>query len=289
MKTVIQRFLSSLLHRIQEHEVSAVGAQMSYYFILSFFPFLIFLLTILGYTSVTSEQILRDLSPILATNGYELVRDFVTETLETRSRTLLSFGMIGTLWAASSGVASLFGGLNKAYEVTERRPYWKVRLISLLFTLVLGFVILLSLTLLIFGKGVGEQLFRFLQYPDQFEVVWPFVRFGVFLSTIFFIFASMYQIIPNRPLSVREVIPGALFSTAGWITTSILFAFYVNNWGSYAKMYGSIGGIIVLLVWLYISSAVILLGGEINATLFFMRDGHYKSDSKGSGPRSFYR
>jgi len=280
MKQNALQFLEQLLHRMEKDDVSAVGAQMSYYLILAFFPFLIFLVAIVTHTAVTSEQILMNLSRVLATDTYELVRDFMNDSLRARSSTGLSVGMIGTLWAASLGVTALINGLNKAYDQNERRPYWLVRAIAFVFTLALGLVIVVSFTLLVFGEAIGTQLFKLLGYPENFTRMWTFVKFGVPLLIIFVVFSAIYQIVPNRRQSIRDVIPGAAFATVGWIITSILFAFYVNNFGNYTKVYGSIGGIIVLLIWIYFSSMIIMVGGEINATLTNMKKGIYETEIK---------
>jgi membrane protein len=276
----IFRFVEQLYCRFQDDEVGALGAQMTYYLILAFFPFLIFIMTIASYTSITTENILANISPILANNTYTLIEDFFNEILKTRNTTLLSFGMIGTLWASSSGIMAIMKGLNKAYDEAEDRPFWKVLGISLLLTLALGFVILLAFVLLIFGQGIGEHLFKWLHFPANFDTMWNVIKFSIPLITMFIVFIFLYQISPNRRLSLREVFPGALFTSLGWLVTSALFAFYVNHWGSYTKTYGSIGGVIVLLIWLNISSTIILLGGEINAILSFMRDGKNKLSCK---------
>jgi membrane protein len=280
MRISLYRFADQLYCRYQEDEVSALGAQMTYYLILAFFPFLIFIITIVSYTSVTTEDILGNLSPFLASSSYKLIHDFVTETLQKSNRTLLSFGMIGTLWASSSGVSAIMRGLNKAYDEEENRPYWKIQGISLLLTVALGVVILLSFVLLIFGKAIGEFVFQQLHFPDNFDTIWGIIKYGIPIATMLIVFMFLFKIMPNRRLSFREVVPGSLFTTFGWIITSVLFAFYVNHWGNYTKTYGSIGGIIVLLIWLYISSIIILLGGEVNATLAYLRDGKNRKPCK---------
>jgi membrane protein len=280
MKKRIFLFIEQLYCRYQDDEVAALGAQMTYYLILAFFPFLILLMTIASYTSVTTTNILANISPILANNTYTLIKDFFNEILNTRNVTLLSFGMIGTLWASSSGIMAIMRGLNKAYDEAEDRPFWKVLGISLLLTLALGFVILLAFVLLIFGQGIGEHLFNWLHFPANFDTIWNVIKFSIPLITMFIVFIFLYQISPNLRLSLREVIPGALFTSLGWLVTSVLFAFYVNHWGSYTRTYGSIGGVIVLLIWLNLSSTIILLGGEINATLSFLRDGKSKARCK---------
>jgi membrane protein len=278
MKIKIFPFIDQLYCRFQDDDVSALGAQLTYYLILAFFPFLILLMTIISYTPVTSEDILKGVSPVLSNTTYKIIEDFVKEILASGSRTLLSIGMIGTIWAASNGVMAIVKGLNKAYDEEENRPFWKLSGIAILFTLALGFMILLSFALLVFGKKVGEQLFE--HFPNNFDIIWNFIKYGIPLATMLFVFVFLYVLAPNRRLSVREVIPGAIFSTAGWVIISILFAFYVNRWDTYTRSYGSIGGIIVLLIWLYFSSVIILLGGQINATLSFLRDGKNKAECK---------
>jgi membrane protein len=280
MKKRIFLFIEQLYCRYQDNEVGALGAQMTYYLILAFFPFLIFILTISSYTSVTAENILANISPILANNTYMLIKGFFNDILKTRNTTLLSFGMIGTFWASSSGIMAIMKGLNKAYDEAEDRPFWKVLGISLLLTLALGFVIFLAFVLLIFGQGIGEHVFKWLHFPANFDTIWKVIKYSIPLITMLIVFIFLYQISPNRRLSLREVFPGALFTSLGWLVTSALFAFYVNHWGSYTKTYGSIGGVIVLLIWLNISSTIILLGGEINATLSYLRDGKNKASCK---------
>jgi membrane protein len=274
------RFVDQLYCRYQDDEVGALGAQMTYYLILAFFPFLIFLMTMMSLTSVTTADILQSIRPMVAHETYTVIEGFINEVLKTGNKTLLSFGMIGTLWASSSGVMAIIRALNKAYDEAENRPFWKVYGISLLFTIALGIVILLAFVLLIFGQGIGEHVFRWLHFPDSFDTIWNFIKFTIPLIMMFIVFIFLYQILPNRRLTVREVIPGSLFSSLGWIVTSVLFAFYVNHFGHYTKTYGSIGGVIVLLIWLYLSSIIILLGGEINATLAFLRDGRNKPECK---------
>lgn len=273
-------FIKELFRRFQEDEVSALAAQMTYYLLLAFFPFLIFLLTLISYTPVTSADILNNLNHLVADESYQIVKDFVDEFLETDNKTLLSFGMIGALWASSTGVAAIIRGLNKAYDVEESRPFWKARGLSLIFTIALGIVVLLSFVLLIFGKAIGEQVFIFLHFPDHFDLLWNVMKYGILLIIMLVVFVFIYKITPNRHLTIREVFPGAVFSIMGWIFTSLLFSFYVNNFGNYSAMYGSIGGIIILLIWLYISSIILLLGGEINATITFLKTGEYKPVSK---------
>lgn len=257
--------------RFQEHEIPALGAQLTYYLILGFFPFLIFLLTLLSYTPVTSEQVLNDLSRVLPAEAFKIVKEVVRQTLGSSRQTLLSLGALFTIWASSNGINAVIRGINKAYEENETRPFWKVRGMSIIFTLGLVLVIIMAFLLLVLGKLIGQALFTHLGYNEIFLRSWQLYRFLVPMGVMLLIFIFFYFYAPNKKMRIRETIPGAVFSSLGWVVTSWGFSFYVNNFANYSRTYGSIGGIIILLLWLYLSSMVILIGGEINATLSFNR------------------
>ncbi|OXM87690.1 YihY/virulence factor BrkB family protein [Paenibacillus rigui] len=274
------RFLHCLMYRFRDDEVPALGAQLTYYLILAFFPFLIFLVSLLGFISLSGEELLHEWIGMLPRDSGEMVRKLMGEAAGNQSRSLLSFGMLATLWAASNGINAVIKGLNKAYDVEEDRPYWKVRGISLAATFVLAVVIGLTLVMLIFGKAIGAYLFELTGFPDSFALVWGIVKYIVPIAAMLTVFLLLYRMTPNRRLTFREVVPGALFTTGGWIIASVLFSFYVNHFANYTRTYGSLGGIIVLLLWLYMSSILLMLGGEINATLTFDKEGQEKREAR---------
>jgi membrane protein len=276
-------FLQCLVVRFREDDVPSLGAQLTYYLILAFFPFLIFLVSIIGYVSLSTDELLNLLLRILPSATGDTVRSIVSEVTADRNGTLLSIGMLATVWAASSGVSAIIKGLNKAYDEEETRPFWKVRGISVIATFVLAIVILVSMLTLVFGEGVGRYLFVLLDYPAGFPVLWSFAKLAIPVVALLCVFMLLYRVTPNRKLTWLEVFPGSLFSTVGWIVSSMLFSFYVNEFGNYSKTYGSLGGIIVLLIWLYWSSVIVLLGGEINATITFNKEGKDKCETKKYG------
>lgn len=276
-------FVKQMIARFQVDEVPALGAQLSYYLVLSFFPFLIFTVTLLGFAQVSGEQFIQEMVLLLPTETANTVTSILDEVALNRSGAVLSFGILGTIWAASNGVNAMMKGLNKAYDEEETRPFWKVRGISIILTVVLSIVIILAMVLLIFGRGIGSYLFEFLDYPSGFEGTWSVVKLVVPLLGMIAVFIVLFWIAPNRRIRMKDVIPGAIFTTLGWIVTSLGFSFYVNNFGNYTNTYGSIGGVIVLLIWLYISSIIIITGGEINATLAFRREGREKTGIKTIG------
>ncbi|WP_207289811.1 YihY/virulence factor BrkB family protein [Senegalia massiliensis] len=271
-KLNIKNIIGSMKYRIQKDEVPALGAQLTYYLILSFFPFLIFLLTLLSHTSISASDVVNNLSGVLPEQSFSLITDTIEEVLQNGSTSLLSFSIIGTLWSASSGVAALIKGLNKAYDQEENRPFLLLRGFAILITIALVIGIVLAFTLLVFGEIIGNYIFSLFNLTEVFKQFWDTIRFVFPIIMLIIVFTLFYKYAPNKKrLKLKEVLPGALFTTAAWIGISLLFSFYVNNFGNYTKTYGSIGGIIILLIWLYISSIIILIGGELNATLAFDR------------------
>lgn len=261
------QFFKQLYVRVREDEITALGAQMTYYLILAFFPFLIFLITVLNYTPLTDEDIISGLISVLPNEAAVMVNQILTDTLKANNQTLLSFGMIATLWAASRGVMAVIRGVNKAYGVDEKRSFLLTRSMSVIYIFIFVSVIILTFSLVVFGKHLGTLLFEWLHISYEFEYVWTMVQYAIPLTVMIVLFIFLYKTAPNEKVAWKEVLPGALFSTFGWLATSTLFSLYVTHFANYSKTYGSIGGIIVLLLWLYISSIIVLLGGELNAAI----------------------
>ncbi|HBX23037.1 MAG TPA: YihY/virulence factor BrkB family protein [Desulfotomaculum sp.] len=263
-----KKILLQLYQQTQKNEVSATGAQLSYYFIISIFPFFIFLLTLLDYTPLTDQNTLQQLAELLPETVFAVVEQIVLEITRANNASLLSFGILGTIWTASRGTYALIRSINKAYETIESRSFLKLNMIGITATFALALAIMFSLGLMVFGKIIGTAVFQSLGMETLFFYLWSYLRYLIPFMLIFLIFSLLYLFAPSLPLRFRDVYPGAVFATLGWIVSSQLFAYYVNNFGNFFSTYGSLGGIIVFLVWLYISSVVILLGGEINAALF---------------------
>ena len=253
--------------RFQQDEIAALSAQVTYYLILAFFPFLIFFVTLASYTNIASIESLSLLAAVLPDTVYTLVMDVIRNVMETRSRALLSFGMLATLWSASTGALAFMHGINKAYKLKETRPFWKVRLISIFFIIAFVIIIIFSLLLVIFGEYITRYLFNLVGIHSSYKGLWDTIRFLFTLVATLMVFILFYFYTPNCRVYYRDILPGAVLSTLGWLALSIGFAFYVNNFGNFSKTYGSIGAIIVLLLWLYWSSMIVLTSGELNAVL----------------------
>ena len=273
-KTVI--FINQFIFRMKDDNVTAIGAQLSYYLVLSVFPFLIFFLNILSFTPLVREDVLQSIIIVLPLETQKIITSLVMETVQTSSETLLSLSAITGIWAASKGIMALIRAINKAYDVEETRSYIELRLLAVFFTLALLILLTIVLLTIVFSEFLGNQLFNFLGLTLNFIFFWEYFRILISVGSMILIFALFFRFSPSirngKQISFRKSLPGAVFSSVGWIITSSFFSYYVNNFANYAKTYGSLGGIIVLLIWLYMSSIIIVMGGQINATLEYMKN-----------------
>lgn len=272
--------IKKLVSRVIDDDITALAAQLAYYLLLSFFPFLVVLLTMLGYSNLKSTDVLVYLSQVIPKGTFELVYSTIINVLDSRNGNLLSFSVLGIIWSGSSGFTAIIKGLNKAYDEEETRPYWKIQLISILFMMGLAMVIISAVALVVFGQMIGGMIVLKLHVSSKFLLNWDIIRYLVTLVGMVFVFAALYQFTPCRRLNWKEVMPGATFTTLGWLMSSLGFAYYVNNFNNFSSIYGGIGAVIVLMLWLYITSLIILLGGEINAQLAFERAGKEKPKRK---------
>ncbi|MEY2195170.1 YihY/virulence factor BrkB family protein [Neobacillus sp. BF23-41] len=257
--------LKLLWHRIDEDDLPGLSAQLAYYFLLSLFPLLIVLFTLLPYIPIPHQDMLgivRDFAPV---DAMDLIEKNVHDIMNHRNGGLLSFGIIGTIWSSSNGINAIVKAFNKAYNVKESRSFIVSRGMAILLTFGMIFVLILAIVLPVFGREIGVFLFSQMGYTTEFIKVWDTLSWLVSAIILFLIFTGLYWIAPNVKIKCRSAFPGAAFATVGWIISSIGLTFYVGNISNYSLTYGSIGAIIVLMIWLYISAFIIILGGEINA------------------------
>ncbi|WML42971.1 YihY/virulence factor BrkB family protein [Neobacillus sp. PS3-40] len=257
--------LKKLWHRIEEDDLPGLSAQLAYFFLLSLFPLLIFLFTLLPYLPIQHQDILGVIRGFAPSETMNLIEKNLIDIMKHRHGGLLSFGVIGTIWSASNGLSAIVSAFNKAYNVKESRSFIVSRGMAVLLTIGMLIVIIVAIVLPVFGKGIGLFLFSQFGFSKQFLILWSTLRWLVSAVILFLIFTALYWIAPNIKLKCRSAFPGAGFSTVGWIASSLALSFYVSNFSNYSIAYGSIGAIIVLMIWLYITAFIIILGGEINA------------------------
>ncbi|ARK24231.1 ribonuclease [Sporosarcina sp. P37] len=260
-------FFKHLIIRMKELDISAAGSQLAFFFLLSLFPLLIFLFTLLPYLQLDQSQIFLFIREYAPESTAALIEGVLSEVLDNRSGGLLSIGILATIWSASKGMGAVTKGLNLAYEVDDDRNFFVTKGLSIAFTIMLIATVIVALVLPIFGEPIGKFVFSFMGLEDSFLTIWTVVRFLIPPFLIFAVFSLLYWLVPGIKLHFKSILPGAVFATIGWILTSLGFSFYISNFGSYANTYGSIAGIIVLIMWLYLSAIILLLGGTINAVM----------------------
>jgi membrane protein len=260
-----RNLLIELWYRIEEDDVFGLASQLAYFFLLSLFPLLIVIVTVIPYlpfSEVDMLSVIRDFAP---GDTVRLIETNLTEIMANQNSKLLGFGILGTIWSASNGINAIVRAFNKAYDVKENRHFIIARGMAVLFTIAMIFVFIIALLLPVFGKWIGLFLFSEFGLSKEFLIIWNTIRWLVSSIILFIVFTVLYWMAPNKKIKCISVVRGALFSTVGWVLTSWAFSFYVSNFGNYSATYGSIGAIIVLMIWFYLSGFIIILGGEINA------------------------
>lgn len=245
------------------------AAQLAYYFLFALFPFLLFLTTLLGYLPFPNllDNIMLLLARALPREALVLIQDNVRTLVTQPKGGLLSFGIIAALWTSSSAIMAIIVGLNRAYDVEESRPWWKVRIVALLLVVGSSLFVIAATVLLIFGPQLGTWLASSVGLGNVFAVVWNIARWIIILTCLIVALASLYYFAPDVEQKWRWITPGSVCAVIGWMLASLSFAYYVNNFGSYNTTYGSIGAVIMLLTWMYVTGFFILVGGELNSEL----------------------
>lgn len=267
VRTLDLRFIKELILRYKEDEVGSMSAELAYFFLLSLFPFLIFLVTLIGYLPISQIDVLAFVRQYAPVGTVDLIEENLNFIVNSNKGGLLSIGIIGTLWSSSNGINAVVRSFNKAYDVKETRNFFITRGISILLTFGMIFVIIVALLLPVFGKQIGIFMFSSFGLSDEFLDIWNGIRWIVSAAILFIVFTFLYWVAPNRPLKFKEIISGSFFATFGWMFVSLAFSYYVNSFGHYSTTYGSLGAIIVLMIWFYLSAMIIIIGGEINAIL----------------------
>ncbi|AMX01083.1 ribonuclease [Rummeliibacillus stabekisii] len=272
--TTNKGFIMGLIEKVKKEDIGGFGAQLAYFFLLSLFPMLLFIVTLLPYLHLSVSQVYTLLEEVMPDEIYSLTSDTLSEVLKNRHGGLLSIGILGTLWSASNGVNALNKSLNRSYDQEETRPFLKVRLYSLIFTILLIGLVVVALVLPVFGEQIGKLLFSAFGLENGFLAIWNKFRYILPPVVIFIVLTLMYWLMPNMKLDLKSVWVGALFSTLAWLIVSYGFSFYISNFSNYSATYGSIGGIIILMLWLYITGIILMVGGQVNALVQKRREIH---------------
>ena len=251
-----------------EDDMTTYASALSYQVLFSLFPFVIFLIALLGFLQLSSFfDWLRGRAEIMLPEEAVGQVNTVIGELEQQKSGLLSFGVIFAIWTASAAMRATMNALNTAYDVKEARPAWKLYPLSILYTIGIAGMLILAAALMIIGPQAVQWVAQQIGMEQLFVTVWAWARWPAALVLMMLAVALLYYLAPNVEQQFRFITPGAVIAVLVWIIASLGFNYYVRNFGDYSAMYGSIGTIIVLLLYFFISAAVFLFGAELNAVI----------------------
>jgi len=257
---------------IEKDRVFGRAAELSYYFLLALFPMLIFLTSVIGIVlgsgTGTRHALFNYLARIMPPSAFQLLDTTMYEVTESSGGGKLSFGLLAALWAASNGMTAITDSLNAAYDVKETRPWWKQRLVAVVLTIALSVLIMAALVLVVAGGHIGEGVANHYGFGPAFALAWKIIQWPVILGALMLAFALIYYFAPDlRDQAWQWLTPGAAIGVALWLLVSLGFRIYLQFFDAYSKTYGSLGAVIVLMLWLYFTGAAVLIGGEINSEI----------------------
>jgi membrane protein len=254
---------------VQADNCLGLAAQLSYYFFLALFPALLFMVAIASFFPVANlvDQITAALSRVAPYEALKLIQDQLVKISQDKNGGLLTIGMIGTIWSTSSGVTAIIDTLNQAYDIQEGRPWWKVRLLSIGLTIALAIFVVVAFGLVLLGPTLAEKIAAWFYLGAAFKWTWLILQWPVVFALVALAIALVYYFAPDAEQDFVWITPGSVIATLLWVIISLAFKFYVAHFGSYNATYGTIGGIIVLLTWFYVSSLAVLVGAELNAEI----------------------
>lgn len=250
---------------IKEDRATGLAAEQAYYYMLALFPMLILLLSILPYLSIEPQKALDFIGSVMPSETTDVFKEDIIKIVSDRNGSLLTFGILGTLWSASNGMNAFIHSMNVAFDVNETRSFIKSRLLSIVLTLGLILAFVVALLLPVFGNLILDLIETVVHIPGSMQTLINILRWFVSIVVIALVLAVMYRYAPNKHYPFKQVIPGAVAATVLWQLISLGFSFYVTHFANYSSTYGSLGGVIVLMLWLYLTGLALVLGGEINA------------------------
>lgn len=267
----VQSVISRTLREILDDNLLGLSAQTAYYFFFSLFPLLLFVapvLSLVGNKEETFGLLAGQLQQIVPSDGWSLIGGVIKDVVYAKNAPgLMSVGALLAVWAGSNVFSALIDALNAAYDVTDTRPWWKKKLLAVASVVVIGLVILTSTVLIIGGDRLSAWLADYLALGQTARTVFSWLQIPIGFALLVTIASLSYYFLPNLRQSKRQVLVGALFTTIAWTVVTLAFRVYVSNFANYNATYGTIGGVIVLLTWMYFSMLVFLVGGEINSEL----------------------
>jgi membrane protein len=256
-------------HDLDRNRSLQMAAALSYYFVMSLFPALIFLSAVVTYLPVPDlfNQAVTLMGRFVPSDSMGVVRRVLSDVVTPNRGALLSVGAIATLWTASGGMSAAIEALNVAYDARETRPFWKTRPLAIGLTLLVGFLLLVALTIMIIGPRFGIWLTEGIHLSQVWLWMWPLIHWTISVAFTVLAVEAIYFLAPNVQQRFSATLPGALLSVGFWLLLSYLLGIYFRTFANFNKTYGTLGAGIALMVWLYWTGFAMLLGAELNAEL----------------------
>lgn len=263
MSTIIT-YIKDLLREFKKDDIPLLAASQAYYYLLAVFPLLIFGFAIIPYFHINPNDATDFLEQLLPGDMVAILEDNIINLIETPQGGLLTIGAIGALWSASSGLNAFIKAINEAYEIEETRSFIKVRLTALLLTLGLIISFIVAIVLPVFGNIILGYVQAILGLSISSVIVLQIGRWIISIIVITALLLLLYRFAPNKQLPFSHILPGALTASILWLLISLGFSFYIGNFGNYSVTYGSLGGIIILMIWFFLTGLILMIGAEIN-------------------------
>src|SRR5215469_11586907 len=285
------RELKSALHRtydnVQRKHTMQMAAGLSYYFVMSLFPLLIVFAATVSYLPVPNlfDQALAFAGHFVPNDSMGLVKAVLRQVITPYRGKFLSFGILGTIWAASGGFSSMMEALNVAYDVPENRPFWKTRPLAIGLTFLIGVLLIIALALMLVGPNFGGWLAAKVGLGSMFVAWWGYMRWSIEILFVVLAIDFIYFFAPNVQQRFRRTLPGAAAAVGCWIVLSWALGIYFQHFAKLNKTYGTLAAAIALMVWLYWTAFAVILGAEINADLIQQEHGRLTVKQMASGQK----
>lgn len=266
------------LRKISASRVGAYSAQTAFFMFLSLIPLVMLLLSLVRQLGTSAEEI-SDIATKFAPGFLGSFFDtYIDEIVANGRLSMTVVSSVILLWSASRGIYAIIGGLNSVYEIKEERNYFIIRLLAVFYTVAFIVILVGALLLLVFGDEINKLIYSLFPNLKGLVYILSSLRFILGFVILILFFSIMYKSLPSRKIKFIDQIPGAVITSAGWVSFSILFSFFVDNFSNYANIYGSLTAIIVLMLWLYICMYIMFIGAELNCILASKIYGTEKSE-----------
>jgi len=263
MSTIIN-YIKDLIGEFKKDDIPLLAASQAYYYLLAVFPLLIVCFAIIPYFKIDPADATGFLEDILPGEMVSIFEENIISLIETPQGGLLTIGAIGALWSASSGINAFIKAVNEAYEIDETRSFITVRLIALALTISLIISFIVAILLPVFGNVILTYIGNLFGLSGSSVILLQISRWAISIIVITSLLLLLYRFAPNKKLPFNHIFPGALTASILWLLISLGFSFYVGNFGNYSATYGSLGGIIILMMWFFLTGLILMIGAEIN-------------------------